>query len=126
MKTIITYLAVIIPLLTFAQVKKKDTLFIKYDSLFLKKFERMGENKAHYYIKSTGNNGTLLLEIDSTFQNLKSEKIECIEEVLKKSNAFYKEDKLDDYRLGNYLENFVIFIIENINYNLVKLVLEIE
>lgn len=126
MKTIIVYLALFIPILTFSQVNEKDTLFIKHDSLFFKKTERIEENKTFYFIKGTGNDGTLLLEIDSLFHNLKPNKIERIEEVLKKSNAYLEKGQLNDYRLGNYLKNFVIFIIEDKHYNLVKLVFEIE
>lgn len=63
MKTIILYLVLIVPILSFAQVEKRDILFIKYDSLFFKKIERRNDNKTIYFIRGTGNSGTLRLEI---------------------------------------------------------------
>ncbi len=126
MKTIIVYFVLFIPILTFSQASEKDTLFLKYDPLFLKKIERMEDDETFYFIKGTGNSGTLLLKIDRSFHDLKPKKAEEIEEVLKKSNAYFKKDQLNDYRLGNYLKNFVIFIIEDKRCNLVNLVFEIE
>ncbi|MGG8496279.1 hypothetical protein ACQY1Q_07660 [Tenacibaculum sp. TC6] len=110
-----------------AQQKKRDTLFIKYDNSLLTKKQLRGEKTYIYVIKGTGNQKDFvyLLEEGMCF-NLKPKNVKKFKTILKKSNAYYKKDKLYDWKLAEYLGKYVVFLVKGNKYIKVVVVEGIE
>ena len=110
--------------------EKSDTLFIKYDDKLLQRKQHPIDDSFYYIIKGSGNNGIIFFKEDSKKLNtLKKNKSTRLKKILRKSKAFYKKDKFDDWKLFDYFnklkQNSIIFVDGDIYYK-VGIVYEIE
>jgi hypothetical protein len=124
-----TYILIIITLLAFsclAQEKKKDTLLIRYDKNLLNREQKIGQKDFLYRIKGTGNNGFVYFSELKTFKNLKLKNVQCFKQVIKNSKSYYKKEKIDDWKLSNYLGKYIIFLKKRKEYIQVQTWYEIE
>jgi hypothetical protein len=97
-----------------AQEKVKDTLFFSYDRNYITVDP---ETPNYYYIKDGSGihiGGFYFTEIKKLkVCNIKSKEINLKEYI--RSSKFYDENrrlKLDDYRLWEYLKDYVIFLVK--------------
>lgn len=126
MKNLILYFLLYLSIQSFSQEQKKDTLFIKYDNYLLTKYTEPIDKYSYYLIKGTGNGeGLISLQEEKIYINLESKKILCLKSVLKKSNAYYENNKLLDWKLVEYLGKYMIFLVKENEYIKVSVVHEI-
>ncbi|WP_271407347.1 hypothetical protein [Tenacibaculum soleae] len=104
MKKLIYIIALILPLFLKAQTKK-DTLFIKYDFELLFKIQNPVTKEFKYLIKDSHieSGGIYFLEKKIYINNKKKMKIHCLKDIIKKANAFSKEDMNDILDFNLYL-----------------------
>ncbi len=127
MKNILLYSLLFLSLYSFSQEQIGDTLFIEYDNSLLTKYTQPIDKYNYYLIKGTGNKEELVYLMEyEIYRNLEPKNVQCLKKVLKKSNAYYKNNKLHDSKLANYLGKYVIFLIKENKYIKVQAVLEIE
>lgn len=110
----------------FAQEKKRDTLFIKYDNYLLNREQVMGEKTFLYRIKGAGNDGFVYLLEQKRYDNLSPKKVLCFKNILKKSNAYCKKGKISDWKLAAYLGRNIVFLVKENSFIKVQVVHEIE
>lgn len=132
MKITILIILSLFPGLLKAQEKVKDTLIFNYDSNYITTFNKIPN---HYYIEDGNsiNIGSFYftgIQQIKTF-NTKSKEINLKEYI--RTSKFYDENrrlKLDDYRLWEYLKDYVIVLVkienDKKNYIQVKSSFEIE
>ena len=113
MKNLILFSLIFFSFYAFTQEQTKDTLFINYDTSLLTKFQYPEDDNIYYKIKGTGNDGFTYLLQGEVYTKLKTKKIVSFENVLKKSDAYYKKGKLIDSKLADYLAEYVIFLIKD-------------
>ena len=127
MKNLILCFLLLVCFYSFAQEQKKDTLFIKYDNSLLTKYTEPIDKYSYYLIKGTGYKEDIVsLEEEKTYTNLKAKSVLCLKSVLKKSNAYYENNKLLDWKLVEYLGEYMIFLVKDKKYIKVQVVHEIE
>lgn len=95
----------------------KDTIFIKYDNNLLKKYKEPIDNYNYYLIKDSGTCGTISFEEKQIYLDLRTNKIYCLKNIIKKAKAYhtknkYKIGKIDDCNLANYLGKFTLFFVD--------------
>ena len=107
--------------------QKKDTLFFKHnDKLLLKKWQDPNSKEFSYGIKGTGNNGLVYFLEQKTYEDLNQKKIKCLKKALTESNVYYRDNKIDDWKLNQYLDKFVIFLVKGKEFIKVEARYEIE
>lgn len=117
MKIAILIILSLFPRFAKAQEKVKDTLIFNYDSNYIATYNKIPN---HYYIKDGHdvNIGSFYftgIKQIKTF-NTKSKEINLKEYI--RTSKFYDENrrlKLDDYRLWEYLKNYIIFLVKTEN-----------
>lgn len=127
MKKSILYFLLSFSIFSYAQKQKKDTLFIRYDTSLLKKYQHPEDKYYYYLIKGTGHKEDIVsLKEEKVYKKLSPDKILCLKDVLKSSNSYYEKDKLHDWKLAKYLGKHIVFLVENEKYIEVQVVYEIE
>ena len=114
--------------------EKKDTLFIKYDNILLNKEFNPVDKYYFYRIKDTGNNGFVFFIQEEIYSELKPKKILCLKKVLNKDEFYFKSPhinqkkigKLNDWKLSNYFNSYIIFLIRKNDFIKVRVAYEIE
>ncbi|WP_218597898.1 hypothetical protein [Polaribacter sp. NJDZ03] len=115
-----------LPFICFSQ-KVKDTLFIKLDGKYLKKGFDYTEKEHIFVFKDNDNSAEFTsLSITDTLYNLKPTKIYCMNTIIKKSGAYYDNDKVRDYDLAIYLNKHIVIIIEKKHFTKTVAITEIE
>ena len=83
--------------------EKSDTLFIKYDDKLLQRKQHPIDDSFYYIIKGSGNNGIIFFKEKSKKLNtLKNNNSIRLKRILRKSEAYFKKNKLDDFKLSQY------------------------
>ncbi|PQJ74146.1 hypothetical protein [Polaribacter gangjinensis] len=112
-KSFILFIILIISSSSSIYGQKRDTLFINYnDNLLLKKWQDPNNNEFSYRIKGTGNNGLVYLLEQKKYNNLKHKKIKCLKKFLKKKDIYNKKGKKDDWKLNQFLDKYIIFLVK--------------
>ncbi|QTE21315.1 hypothetical protein [Polaribacter cellanae] len=112
MRNSIFSIAIIFNLACLSQEKQKDSLFIKFDKSLIDKVKEQNKNSFYYKIKDCDKKEDLVYFLEKKkYYNLKVKKVKCLKEVLKKSNAGSKKNKIDDLKLAKYLSDFLVFFV---------------
>lgn len=89
----------------------KDTLFFRFETSYLKMFPQITN---HFYIRdSKGGNGSFYFSKDNVCKNVKPREVKSLQKFVRASR-FYKKNKaqkLDDYKLWEYFNNYVVFLV---------------
>jgi len=95
-----------------ASSQEKDTLFFKFNNKYI--IQSLG-NENEYILKDSNEDGTFFFVKDGVHQNLKYEKKICLKRYVRKSKYYNKSSirKLNDLRLMEHLEKYVIFLIKD-------------
>jgi len=131
MKKTISLLTIIFSFYAFGQ-EKCDTLFIKYDNEILQRRQHPLKDYFYYTIKDNDNKEDIIYFIEEeviTKNTPKKIKPIRLKRVLKKSKAYYKKNKFDDWKLFDYfnkLKQSTIIFVEGDTYYKVGVVYEIE
>lgn len=132
LKKIILFL-LLIPLFLIGQ-EKKDTLFIKFDKTLLSKAFNSVDNYYFYRIRDTGNNGFVFFIQEEIYSELMPKKTICLNKILNKEEFHFKSPyinqkkigKLNDWKLENYFNSYIIFLIKKNDFIKVRVAYEIE
>ncbi|WP_396602381.1 hypothetical protein [Algibacter sp. R77976] len=99
-----------------AQKANMDTLYFKFNKKYIKRGE---VNKNQYYLKDKSNEGDLFFIKRSILDNLKPKEVLCFKKFIRSSKYYNfskkKNQRLDGYRLWEYLDKYIIFFILNID-----------
>ncbi len=126
-KSILLFSFVFISFSITISSQNKDTLFIaNSDKLLLKKWKDPTKSEFSYIVKGSGNDGLVYLLEKEKYTDLKHQKIICFRNLIEDSNSYYKRNKIDDWKLAEYLGKFVIFLVNGNKYIKVQVVHEIE
>lgn len=134
MKSYILILLILFSFSSLAQEKIKDTLYIKYDINILSRKQDTIEKKFIHLIKGTGNNGFVyLLEVE-ILNNLNPKKVNYINNILNKNEFSFKSKylnkdkrgKINDWKLAEYFDKHMIFLVSGKNYIKVTTKFEID
>ena len=106
--------------------QKKDSLFIKYDKTRLSKEKIIGKGGFMYRINGTGNNGFVYFLEKEKYSNLKKNGVCTMKSILKKAKAYSIKNKIDDWKLFDYLKNNIVFLVKNKQVIKVEVWYEIE
>ncbi len=99
------------------QEKEKDTLFFKYDKKYIKTYVEIPK---HYYLDeiSDANNGTFFFNEVRIANEVKAKKMLCLKKFVRNSKFYNKKQKLDDYQLGVFLNQYILYLVrKNGDYN---------
>jgi hypothetical protein len=116
MKTVIVILLSLFSTFIKAQEKTKDTLFFSYDKKYIKTYVEIPN---HFYIKDGSGymDGTFHFVEGQILNTHINPKEICLEKFIR-SSKFYnknKKPKLNDYALWEYFNDYVIFLVKNVN-----------
>lgn len=108
-----------------AQEGSKDTLFFKYDNKYIKLY---AEVPKHYYLDDIkeGGNGSFFFNEVHIVTNLKKKKLLCLKEFVHDSKFYNEKQKLDEYKLGVYLNKQIVYLVRKNEYIQVQATVEIE
>ncbi|RXP60877.1 hypothetical protein EC396_04280 [Lutibacter sp. HS1-25] len=124
----IFYLTFVIILLSFnskAQSIDKDTLFFKFDRNYILGAK---DGSDDFLLADSNSDGTFYFERKETTYNLKSKKVKCLKKFIHNSEFYRKKNhrKLNDFRLYEYFEKYVVFLVNKNEYIHVESRFEIE
>lgn len=89
----------------------KDTLFFRLDTPYIQTFPEIPN---HFYISdSKGSNGSFYFSKVKVYKNLKSKEVKSLQKFVRASRFYDKNKaaKLNDYRLWEYFNNYVVFLV---------------
>ena len=97
---------------TKAQSLDKDTLFFKLDKKYIIQSLR---NENEYFLKDSNEDGTFFFVKDEVYKKLKNEKRISLKKYVRKSKYYNRSSfrKLNDLRLMEHFEKYVIFLIKD-------------
>jgi len=126
-KSFILFIIIILSTVCSIYGQKKDTLFIKYnDNLLLKKWQNPNNNEFSYRIKGTGNNGLIYLLEDKKYNNLKHKKIKCLKKLLKREDIYNRKGRKDDWKLNQFFDKYIIFLVKGKEFTKLEARYEID
>lgn len=96
-----------------AQEKQKDTLFFHYDKKYIKTYNEMPQ-QLYLYDSSEGSRGSFFFKEVEIKQNLNPKKISCLK-IFVRSSEYYKNKKLDNYKLASFLNTYIVFLTKKEN-----------
>lgn len=93
----------------------KDTLFFKLDKKYMKSHPEIPD---HFYLGDSGNgttSGSFYFKKVETLNHLKPKEILSAEKFVQSSRFYHKDktQKLNDYELAEYLNNYVVFLVDH-------------
>lgn len=120
MKKLILFNAIIFLCSAFslsAQDRQKDTIYFDYSENYMLVYD-VTPNKI--YIKDSSDDGTFFFEKIDTENNKHPIEIICLKNFVRSSRYYdqHKEIKLNDYRLWEYLDNYNIYLVKDIDNNI--------
>ena len=129
MKKTISLLTIVFSFYAFGQ-ENCDTLFIKYDDRLLEKRQHPVDEYFYYVIEGGGTNGIIYFEEETTVKNtFKKIKPIRLKKILRKSKAYYKKNKFDDWKLSQYFHKkkyTSIYLVKDSILYKIKVVYAIE
>lgn len=99
-------------LVAYNQELKKDTLFFQFDKNYILKTKI---NSKNLLLKDSSNGGAFQFIIKKEFNKLNNVEIKNLKEFVRNSffyNSKRKYRKLNDYGLADYLNNYVVILVE--------------
>ncbi|AYN04672.1 MULTISPECIES: hypothetical protein [unclassified Flavobacterium] len=108
--TIIITLSIFCFISSRAQQIKKDSIFFEYDSNYIRNFI---EAPTDYYLKdsSGGSKGAFFFKEVNVTNDFKNKNTLCLKKFIRASNFYDKKEKLQDYKLTGYFDQYVIFLV---------------
>jgi hypothetical protein len=108
-----------------AQERSKDTLFFKYDNKYIKTYTEIPK---HYYLDDIkgGGNGNFFFDEIHIVNNMKKKKMLCLKEFVHDPKFYNEKQKLDDYKLGVYLNKHIVYLVRKNEYIQVQATHEID
>ncbi|MGG8496281.1 MULTISPECIES: hypothetical protein [Tenacibaculum] len=130
-KPLFIILLLINTLLIRAQEEKQDTLFIKYDKTISKRLQNPVTKEFYYTIKDLDKKPEITyFKEKRILKKLKTrKKQQCLKNIIKKSGAYYRKDRLIDSKLFAYFKNDgykVYFLVKNKTFIEVEIWYEIN